>query len=53
MAGDAELVGDDIDDPTDLGTAIARRRPGDEIEVTVERDGETTELSIVLGARGD
>ena len=45
--------GDDIDDPTDLGTAIARRQPGDEIEVTVDRGGDPTELTVVLGARGD
>lgn len=45
--------GEDVDDPTDLGTAIARRQPGDEVVVTVDRNGSTDDLTIILGARDD
>jgi putative serine protease PepD len=45
-------VGDvSIDVPDDLGRAIAEQAPGDTVEVTVERDGETTTFTATLGAR--
>jgi len=51
--GDVIVAVDDaeITDPSDLGAAIATRAPGDEITVTVVRDGATVDVTVVLGAR--
>jgi membrane-associated protease RseP (regulator of RpoE activity) len=35
---------------TDFATAISERSPGDEIELTVERDGEVVSVPVELGA---
>lgn len=48
-----EVDGEAIDDPAALGTAIASRRPGDQVEVTVVRNGAEVEISLTLGARND
>jgi S1-C subfamily serine protease len=43
--------GDEITDPTSLGSAIASRQPGDQVTVTVERAGSTQEIDVTLGTR--
>ncbi len=45
--------GEAIDNPTDLGTTIARHQPGDKLVVTIDRDGSTSDVTVILGARGD
>ena len=45
-------VGDkDVNDPSDVSSAIAARKPGEEVEIQVERGGQITELSVTLGTR--
>jgi len=53
QVGDVITAVDDatITDPTSLGSAIAAHQPGDEITVTVDRDGATKQISIVLGTK--
>ena len=53
QVGDVITAVDDtkIADPTSLGAAIAAHQPGDEITVTVDRDGATKQISIVLGTK--
>jgi S1-C subfamily serine protease len=41
----------DIDAPDDLGRAVAEQAPGEIIEVTVVRDGETITIAATLGGR--
>ncbi|MGB0111877.1 MAG: trypsin-like peptidase domain-containing protein [Ilumatobacteraceae bacterium] len=43
--------GDDVTDPSSLGVEISRRQPGDEVTVTVERDGATEQMRVVLGSK--
>jgi len=43
------IAGDDLQEFLQLGNAVAQRTPGDEITVTVDRNGERRELSVTLG----
>lgn len=53
--GDVVIAVDDdpVAAPSDLGAAIAGRRPDDEIVVTIRREGRELRLDAVLGARPD
>ena len=55
MAGDLiTSVGEtEITGMRDLAGAAAAFSPGDEVELTVDRDGETVELNVTLGAHPD
>lgn len=55
MAGDLiTSVGEtEIDGMRDLAGVAAEFSPGDEVELTVDRDGETVELNLTLGAHPD
>ena len=44
------LDGEPISDPSDLAATIAGFFPGDEVTVTIERDGNEQQLSAELGA---
>jgi serine protease Do len=48
-----ELDGETVETPQDLVAAIARRSPGDTVGLTVERDGDTIELTATLGAHDE
>jgi putative serine protease PepD len=52
-AGDVISAVDEraIEQPEDLGVAIAERRPGEEITIRYDRDGSGAETTAVLGAR--
>jgi putative serine protease PepD len=52
-AGDVISAVDEraIEQPDDLGVAIAERRPGEEITIRYDRDGSGAETTAVLGAR--
>jgi serine protease Do len=41
--------GDRIDDPADLTTTLAEHQPGDEVELTLYRDGRERRVSVELG----
>ena len=43
--------GYDVNDPSDVASAIAGKAPGDEVSVEVERNGLTEELTAKLGTR--
>ena len=45
------ISGEAIEDMTDLVVSIRRFEPGEVIDVTVLRDGETVELQVELGER--
>ena len=45
------IDGETIDNPTALGAAIARHQPGDQITVTVDRDGQTSDVTVTLGKK--
>lgn len=51
--GDVIVAVDDapITSPQELGVAIAERRPGDDVTVTVQRDGRQVQLDTTLGER--
>jgi putative serine protease PepD len=51
--GDVIVAVDDTDitDPTSLGGAIAGYQPGDTVTVTVDRNGSTQDIVVVLGTR--
>ncbi len=51
-AGDVIVAVEDdpITDPSELGVAIAERRPDDVVSVTVQRDGRELQLDTTLGA---
>jgi len=53
QVGDVIVAVDDrvIEDSIELGSAIATYLPGDEVSVTVDRNGATVEVAVVLGAR--
>lgn len=55
MAGDLiTSVGEtEITGMRDLADAAAAFSPGDDVELTVDRDGETVELNVTLGAHPD
>ena len=46
-----EIAGDTIDGPEDLAAVIAGHKPGDEVDVTLERNGQERHLTATLGAR--
>jgi S1-C subfamily serine protease len=52
-AGDVvtKLDGDEISDGDALRAAIAAQKPGDKVELTIERDGETQTITVTLGTR--
>jgi putative serine protease PepD len=43
--------GEDVNDPSDVATAISDNQPGDEVSIEVERNGLTEELTAKLGTR--
>jgi putative serine protease PepD len=45
--------GDAVRSSGDLTTAVSEHRPGDELELTVRRGGETRTLTVTLGTRPD
>jgi putative serine protease PepD len=51
--GDVVTAVDDADvtDPSSLGSAIARYQPGDEVTVTVDRNGTSIDVPVTLGTR--
>jgi putative serine protease PepD len=52
-AGDVivRIDGRSVDEPDDVSDAVAARRPGDEVEVEVIRDGEPRTITVELGRR--
>ncbi len=40
-------------DPNDFSRAIGRTRPGQDVELTIARNGELKDLTVAVGARGD
>jgi putative serine protease PepD len=46
-----KLDGKDVNEPADVSGAIADKRPGDRVEVEVERDGRLTKVDVTLGKR--
>jgi len=46
-----EVEGEAIDSGGDLRSAVAEREPGDELELTVRRNGDTRDVTVELGAR--
>jgi putative serine protease PepD len=47
------LEGDEITDPADLASAVVDRKPGDRVELTVQRGGEQRTIDVELGTRPD
>jgi S1-C subfamily serine protease len=47
------IGGDEIDEAGDVPAAIRSHRPGDEVEVVVERDGERVTVNATLAERPD
>jgi putative serine protease PepD len=45
--------GDEIEEPGDLSSAIEDRKPGERVELTVQRDGEQRTIEVELGTRPD
>jgi putative serine protease PepD len=43
--------GEEIADASDLTAAVSARQPGDEVELTYDRDGDTTTEQVTLGTR--
>jgi len=48
-----KFAGEAIDTLEDFTEAIARRKPGDAVEVVVKRDGKDLPLKVTLGSRGE
>lgn len=46
-----EIDGTTVDDAASLAAAVQERDAGDEVSVTVERDGTSTDVSVTLGDR--
>jgi S1-C subfamily serine protease len=44
-----EIAGQPVRDPDDVSAVVNARRPGDEVRVAVERDGERRTLTVTLG----
>jgi putative serine protease PepD len=53
QAGDVitEVDGDRVQDPEDVATAIEDNKPGDKIDVTVQRGGSERTIEVTLGQR--
>jgi putative serine protease PepD len=47
------IDGREIDQAEDLSTAVAERKPGDRVRLTVQRDGEQRTIEVELGTRPD
>jgi S1-C subfamily serine protease len=43
--------GEGVENGDDLRSAVAERKPGDELELEVRRDGETETITVELGTR--
>jgi S1-C subfamily serine protease len=54
-AGDlvVELDGNRVRNPSDLGQAVLTRKPGDTVDVVVQRDGDRETVRVELGDRPD
>ena len=48
-----QLDGRDVSDPNALSQLVASKRPGDEVELTILRDGEKQQVEVTLGERPD
>jgi putative serine protease PepD len=46
-----QVDGERVQDPEDVAAAIGDDKPGDEVDVVVERDGRTQTLHVTLGKR--
>ena len=55
QAGDVitEVDGDPVQDPQDVATAIEDNKPGDEVDVKVDRNGSEQTIQVTLGQRPD
>jgi serine protease Do len=55
QAGDiiTAINGQSLDNYLQLGNQIASMRPGDEVELRINRDGESQALTVTLGSRTD
>jgi putative serine protease PepD len=47
------LAGKPVRNPSNLGQAVLARKPGDTVEVVVQRDGDRRTLRVTLGERPD
>jgi S1-C subfamily serine protease len=45
------IDGQPVQDPTNLSSAVALKKPGDKITVRIQRNGLTQELDVTLGIR--
>jgi putative serine protease PepD len=45
------VAGRGVQDPRDVAAGISDRKPGDEVEIRVERDGRSVTLDVTLGTR--
>ena len=43
--------GRSVTSPTALGTAVANLQTGDQVQITVDRNGQTSTVSVTLGSR--
>jgi putative serine protease PepD len=46
-----KVGGEDVDESSDVSAVIATRAPGDDVEVEVDRGGETQKITVKLGER--
>ncbi len=46
-----DVDGKDVNEPADVSEAIADKRPGDEVEVELDRSGRSLKLDVTLGKR--
>ncbi len=46
-----EFDGDQVTTPAQLASAVSNAEPGDEVEVTYERDGQSRTVTVELGSR--
>jgi putative serine protease PepD len=53
-AGDVIVAidGDEVETSTEVADTVREHEPGDEIEITIERDGKEQDLTATLGRRG-
>jgi putative serine protease PepD len=48
-----EVDGDQVQDPDDVAAAIEDAKPGDKVDVKVQRDGSEQTIEVTLGQRPD
>ena len=55
QAGDViiQVGGEHVQDPADVATAIENNKPGDKVDVKVERNGSERTIQVTLGQRPD